>query len=72
MFTMSRHTGDEMVRTRIRKDPAGGWLIEVFNGTGWYLKRWVAGNRRDAAKAEREVQDSIASLQAYERLTMKD
>ena len=46
-------------KTRIVKDPQSGWKIEVAINGKWYLKRWTAGTKRDALKAEAEVRQEL-------------
>lgn len=47
--------------TRIVKDPSSGWKIEVLINGRWYLKRWTAGTKADARKAEAEVKTELQS-----------
>lgn len=50
------------METRTRKELTGGWWVDAWVNGRWYPKRWTAGTRRDAAKAENEMIDEMIGM----------
>lgn len=63
---MSNRHYTEMPETRIRKDPSGGWLIEIRVGSVWTIKAWTVGTKRDAERSEQEIIEDMKAEAGHE------